>query len=343
MVIAAVRRAMMAAVDGSSEVFPVVLGAGSAEGTGFGCKSGRISASGSAEKAAVGLKVGSYWPENRAADPPLAAHGSTTLLLDDATGYPSALVNAHLLNGYRTAAANAVACDLLARPDAQRAAIFGAGGQAMFEAQAVCQVRPIEQLAIVGRSRASAEALAARLRAWLAGPHRGLARPGCEVVVAVSGDEGGDDDVCWAAHASDIVVTVTPARLDAGGAPLFPHDSLRPGTHVSAMGADAPGKGELDWAGLGPAVAAERARLFADLPVQSRRVGEFQHAGPNLEIAAIGQAISKAGAHRSQGALWQADTVTVFDSSGIALQDLAAAVAVLEAAEAKGLVRTIDF
>ena len=130
--------ALVAAADGTGVVFPVLRGRGSYEGTGFGAKSGLLVRK-PPWSSVVGLKVGSYWARNREAGIP--AHGSTTLLLDDETGYPRALINAKYLNGLRTAAANAVACDLFSRPDSRSLCVFGSGGQAAFEIEAVRQVR----------------------------------------------------------------------------------------------------------------------------------------------------------------------------------------------------------
>ena len=97
LVMSAVREAFESAADGGL-VFPVAFGVGSAGGD-WGVKSGLVPGA----SPQLGLKVGSYFPQNRSKG--LAAHGSTTLLLDDATGFPKALINAHFLNGMRTAAA----------------------------------------------------------------------------------------------------------------------------------------------------------------------------------------------------------------------------------------------
>ena len=86
------------------------------------------------------------------------------LTIDNESGFPRALVNAHYLNGLRTAAANAVASDLLACPNAQHLVLYGNGGQAMFEAQAVKQVRPsIREISVVARCLQSAARFAENL------------------------------------------------------------------------------------------------------------------------------------------------------------------------------------
>ena len=118
-------------------------------------------------------------------------------------------------------------------------------------------------------------------------------------------------DARAACEAADIIVTATPSR-----SPLFDAAWVKPGTHVSSMGSDARGKQEL------PPALLERAQLFCDLPEQSVRIGEFQHVADRIEadalaLTAIGDVLTgKAPGRRA------ADAVTVFDSSGIALQDL---------------------
>ena len=344
MILAAVRRAFVAAADGSGHVFPVVLGRGSTEGTGFGAKSGLIAAGSTGAAAGdLGIKVGSYWPANRGIG--LAAHGSTTLLLDDTTGFPSALVNAHFLNGMRTAAANAVAVDALAPAAASTLAVFGAGGQAVFEVQAVCQVRPVSAVTIINQSRPSAEAMAAELREWLrgGGADIGLADARASVTVVVPSEQGAGA-VSTALAEAELVATVTPNRMDGPDArPLFRASDLRRDAHVSAMGCDGPGKGELPVAEL--AALGRDVAFFADHPPQSRRVGEMQwlpdaYDGP---LTALGDILRGAAATDSGPGVGAARRITVFDSSGIALQDVAAARAVLEAAEAAGLTRVVDF
>jgi len=109
-----------------------------------------------------------------------------------------------------------------------------------------------------------------------------------------------------ACKAADIIVTATPAR-----APLFRAEWVRPGTHVVSMGSDAVGKQEL------PPELFDYARLFCDLPAQARAIGEFQHAPENAHLTAIGSVITG----KAQGRLTEQD-ITVFDSSGLSIQDL---------------------
>ncbi len=119
----AVRAAFEAVAVDRSRVFDVVIGTGLHNGEAFAIKSGI-----DIENEKVGFKCGTYWAGNF--DKGLPAHGSTILLLDPETGFPQVLVSASYLNGYRTAAANAVAVSSLARADAAVLGVIGAGHQA---------------------------------------------------------------------------------------------------------------------------------------------------------------------------------------------------------------------
>jgi ornithine cyclodeaminase len=283
-----------------SRLFSGAFGQGSETGTRFGAKLGFDGMSGT-----PGLKVGTYWPGNRAKG--IGAHGSTTLLLDDTTGLPRAVVASTHLTALRTAAANAVAVKHLARADASVLAVFGTGHQAYWEARAVACVRKLDLVLVVGRDLAAATKLADR-----------LAADGVEATAA---------SIEGALGQADIVATVTASR-----APLFAAGLARPGVHISAMGADGVGKQELD-----PALG-DRALLFADHPPQSVILGEFQHLSAQAQsrVDSLGALINRKVPGRRA-----ADEITVFDSSGVALQDLVVAELALGRAKAAGLVQTI--
>lgn len=275
---ASAREALIAAADDMATIFPAVLAHGSEVTNRFSIKSG-------ATADLAGVKVGSYWPGN--ADVGLPRHNSAILLFDQRVGRIAWVIEAGKVNAYRTAAADAVAADALARPDASVLAIFGAGHQALYEVRALARIRPIRQVLVVARDDAKGEAFAATLRG------EGLdARP---------------MDARGACERADIVVTATPAR-----APLFEAEWIKPGTHVASMGSDAAGKQEL------PPALFDRAALFCDLPSQSTTIGDLQHySGDRKRIVAIGDVL--AGRHPGRS---DETEITVFDSSGIALQDL---------------------
>ena len=138
---AAVRAALIAAASGRSGVFPAVLGRSCDPGNTFSVKSGWSSD-------LTGVKVGSFWSGNPARG--LPRHNSTIVLLDQETGRLRAVIEAGEVNAYRTAASDAVAADLLARPEARVLAVFGAGNQALFEVAALARIRPETDLAAVG-------------------------------------------------------------------------------------------------------------------------------------------------------------------------------------------------
>ncbi|WIY23803.1 ornithine cyclodeaminase family protein [Parasedimentitalea psychrophila] len=282
----AVRRALIAANSSEAAIFPVVLGNASNPQNKFTIKS-------AADGSLAGLKVGSYFPTNDAAG--LPRHDSIILLFDQTKGRIGAIVEAGKLNAYRTAAADAVATDALARSDSQVLALFGTGHQAAYEAQAIARIRPLTKIMVVGRNADRTSAFVAQLR------EKGLPAEGAQAETAC--------------RAADIIVTATTATK-----PLFQADWVRPGTHISSMGSDAIGKQEL------PPQLFSQSRLFCDLPEQSARIGEFQHVDAGMSLTAIGAALSDTAEGRRT-----AEEITIFDSSGIALQDLYIAESIIAA------------
>ncbi|MDQ0391900.1 ectoine utilization protein EutC [Labrys monachus] len=229
------------------------------------------------------------------------------------------LVEALLLdNGYltqmRTAAAGAVAARHLARTDARRAAILGAGEQARLQLEALTLVRPIERAAIWARDPERARAAAAELTQRL-----GI------VVEAVATAE-------TACAGADIIVTATPAER-----PILEADWLVPGQHVTAMGSDAEHKNEID-----PAVFL-KAVYVADSLSQTRRLGELAYAiragmaGPDEVFAEIGQVI----AGQAPGRRSDAD-ITLCDLTGTGVQDTAIATLAHRRALAAGAGRIFE-
>jgi ornithine cyclodeaminase len=255
----------------------------------------RFSLKPSASATHAGVKIGTFWPDNPAQG--LPRHHSTLLLFDQTIGRIAAVLEVGTANAYRTAAADALAVDLLARTDAATLAVFGTGHQAAYEVRAVSRVRPISTVLVVGRDKDRAGRLAAQLTS-----------------------EGHDARTVSAEEAcarADVIVTATTTRADAP--PLFEADWVRPGTHLSCMGADAPGKREL------PPDLFARARVFCDLPEQAQRMGESQHASQGTELTALGAVLIGRAPGRGGN-----DDITLFDSSGIGLQDLYLGLALLK-------------
>jgi ornithine cyclodeaminase len=280
----AVRKALIAAASAEAKVFPAVIAHASDRQNTFSLKPGST-------PELTGFKVGSFWPDNPAKGRP--RHSSTIFLIDEDSGRIGALVEASVVNAYRTAAADAVAAEALARPESETLAVFGAGNQALFECCALARILPLKRLHIVARNRDKANAFATNL----------LSRD-LKLDIRVSMAE----EAC---RQADIIVTATPSRV-----PLFDPEWVRPGTHIAGMGSDARGKQEL------PSELFERAKLFCDLPEQSIQIGEFQHVRERIErgelvLNAIGAVLEG----RCSGRIAR-DDITIFDSSGIALQDL---------------------
>ncbi len=293
-IIIAVEAAFKALDRGESAVFPVVRGSGSDPTHSLGIKSGRDGSTG-----ALGVKAGTGNPGNRQRG--LPTHTSITLLLDDLTSAPRAVVQANYLNGLRTAAADALAVRELARPDASVLGVVGAGGQALSEIEAVCTVRGIERVIVHARSGERANAFAERLRE----------RTGRTIELASMEDT---------VRQADVIVTATPAT-----SPLFDASWVKPGTHISAMGADRAGKMEL------PLELVSSARLFVDHAEQAVLIGESQNAFKagqlsldELKSQTLGAVLNGRDGRKTP------EEITIFDSSGIAVQDIAAAQAALD-------------
>lgn len=287
----AIREAFIEASSDKSTIFPALIAHGSNPLNRFSVKSG-------ATEALAGLKMGFIWPGNAAKG--LKTHNSVTVLFNQDTGGVDALIESGIVNAYRTAAADAVATSILSRPESHVIAVFGAGNQAGYDCLAIARIRPIDRVLVVNRSEHRATEFIQRMA--LAGLHAEIC------------------DAQQACEQADIIVTATPSRQ-----PLFKWEWVQPGTHISCMGTDGLGKQELD-----PELA-RRAELFCDLKTQSVSIGEFQHisaeiASGSIRLTQIGDVLTGAAKGRSNP-----QAITVFDSSGISLQDLHIANCILQA------------
>jgi ornithine cyclodeaminase/alanine dehydrogenase-like protein (mu-crystallin family) len=216
------------------------------------------------------------------------------LLSDASNGSLVAVLDAGAVTALRTGAAAVLAAETLSRPDAESAAVVGAGVNGQAAARTFLARGRSVALWDVDRERA--EAAAAELGASVAG----------------SREE---------ALAADLVVTMTP-----GHEVLLPEGTLRPGQHVSLMGADGPGKAE---------IAVEellRTHVFCDDWEQASHNGELAHA---VEAGALGrEGVTQLGDVLAGTASGRGldDEITSFDSTGLAIQDLAIALAAIERA-----------
>lgn len=301
----AVEKVFAAMARRSARNFPVIREALGHQDALYGFKSGF-----DGEALDLGLKSGGYWPGNAARG--LTNHQSTVSLFDADSGRCRAVVGGNLLTALRTAAAAAVSVAHLARPDARVLGIVGAGHQAGFQLKAVAEQRPFDR--IVGWNR-SAEKLAA------------LAAVAAEIGLpfeAVDLDRLGAE--------ADVIVTIASSF-----APILMSGQIRPGTHLACMGTDTRGKQEVD-----PALLA-RAAVFTDEIAQSTSIGEAQHAVAQGLIAA--DAITELGAviNGIHPGRRSPEEITLFDGTGVGLQDLAVASTAVQRAIEKGIAIEVDF
>ena len=152
----AISEAFKAAGVQGSVVFPALIAHGSDPGNRFSVKSG-------ATQTLAGLKMGFIWPGNTAKG--LPTHNSVTVLFNQETGGVRAVIESGVVNAYRTAAADAVATNQLARKNAKTLAAFGAGNQAGYDCMAIARIRHIEKVLVVNADPIRAERFAQRLAA----------------------------------------------------------------------------------------------------------------------------------------------------------------------------------
>ena len=260
-----------------------------------------------------GIKINGGFFQNRARFDMPNIQG--VILLSDATnGYPLCVMDSMEITIQRTGAATAIAARYLARPDSAVCTICGTGNQGRIQLKAILSALPLRKVFAWSRSYANAQAFAARMTAETGVP----VEPAAELEPA--------------AASSDVIVTCTPARR-----PFLKAAAVRPGTFIAAVGADSPDKQELE------AALTAASRVVADLTDQVVHVGEAHHAiaagllARSGICAEIGEII--AGRKPGRGS---ADETILFDSTGTALQDVAAAAAVYEAARRAGVGATIQ-
>ena len=296
---AAVENVFAAMAQGDAWNFPVVREAlGHADAL-YGFKSGFDRAG-----MALGVKSGGYWPGNM--DKGLTNHQSTVFLFDPDTGQLTALVGGNYLTAVRTAASSAVSIDHLARKDARVLGMVGAGHQSTFQLRAAAEQREFEKV-VAWNPHADMLPKLGAVAAELGLPFEGVTR-----------EELGAQ--------ADVIITITSAFE-----PLLMADWIKPGTHIACMGTDTVGKQEVD-----PALVA-RATVFTDEVAQSTTLGEAQHAVQAglitaSDITPIGKVINGDHAGRQSE-----DEITLFDGTGVGLQDLAVAQVAARVARERGL------
>jgi len=257
---------------------------------------------------AVGLKWVNVHPGNRQKGLPTVM--AVMIYNDPQTGYPLAVMDATAITASRTGAAAALAAKYLARPESKSLGIIGAGGQAYTQIEAHAALFKIEEVRVFDLSPAAVEALVKNLPQY---PLRS-----CSLKEAA---------------AADIVCTLTTART-----PFLKKEWLKPGAHINAVGADAAGKQELETSVL------KAAMLVVDDIVQAKKAGEINVPVSRGEYsldevyATLGEIVGGKKRGRTDD-----KAITIFDSTGIAIEDLAVAKLVYEKAKSTGGYQSIDF
>jgi alanine dehydrogenase len=251
------------------------------------------------EKRFVGFKAGGFWLGNAAKGK--TNHQSTMMLFDAESGEPVCVLSANYLTKIRTGAAGAVAAKYLARKDSKIVGLIGAGAQSKTQLEGLLHYFPVEKIAIYNRTENNARKLAKEIM------EMGLAADIC-----LSPEE--------LTEQADIIVTTTPSY-----SPVLKTSWVKNGTHINAFGSDTKGKRELD-------IDKKPNKMICDLWEQCSIMGEFQHGISRNDLyAEIGDIVNakKNGRENDQ-------EITLFDSTGLSVQDLEVAVYIYEKAKESG-------
>lgn len=294
----AIEKVFAAMAKGDAYNFPVIREAiGHADAL-YGFKSGFDQSA-----LTLGVKSGGYWPGN--AKKGLTNHQSTILLFDPDNGTLKALVGGNYLTAIRTAASSAVSISHLARPDSKVLGMVGAGHQSAFQLRAAVEKRNFEK--VIGWNHHP------EMLSKLEKVAQSVGLP----FESVSREQLGAE--------ADVIITITSAFE-----PLLMKEWIKPGTHLACMGTDTMGKQEVD------EELVATATVFTDEIAQSISIGEAQHAIKSEKITAeditpIGDVINKVHPGRSSD-----HEITLFDGTGVGLQDLAVASVALKLATESG-------
>jgi ornithine cyclodeaminase/alanine dehydrogenase-like protein (mu-crystallin family) len=250
----------------------------------------------------LAVKLVSVYGENWQVGLPTVS--AVVMVFDPQTGRPRALLEGDTLTALRTGAGGGLAADLLSRLDASKVAVFGAGVQGRAQLEAVMAVRKIRHVCLVAHTSDAALRLAAELKDE---------HPSLDVEVV--------SDPQAAVKGADIVISATTSLT-----PVFKDEAVKPGTHITGVGSFTPEMQEID------AATVKRARVVVD----SRQgclaeAGDVIKAGGHID-AELGDIVNG----KAVGRIHSHD-ITFFKSVGLAVQDAAAAAAVLQAAEKQNL------
>ena len=257
----------------------------------------------------LGLKSGGYWPGNAAKG--LTNHQSTIFLFNPDNGKLRALVGGSYLTAVRTAAASSVSIAHLARKDSKVLGMVGAGHQSTFQLRAALEQRDFKKIV-----------------AWNKDADRLDSLQAIAEELGIEFESVEREQLCAEA---DVIITITSAFE-----PLLMKEWIKPGTHIACMGTDTKGKQEVD------AALIASATVFTDEVAQSITIGEAQHAIKSgaikeSDIRTLGDVIN--GEHPGRRS---DDEITIFDGTGVGLQDLAVASAAAKLAVEKGQAQHIS-
>jgi alanine dehydrogenase len=259
-------------------------------------------------------KMNANFPENRQRFGLPTIQG-VIVLCQGENGYPLALMDSIEITIKRTGAATAVAAKYLARPDSKVATICGCGDQGRVQLEALTKVCPLERALVFdldeNRARQVADELGGELKPEIV-PVRNLAE---------------------AVRESDICVTCTPSQRH-----FLNKDAVMPGTFIAAVGADGPDKQELE-----PSLMVSN-KIVVDVLEQCAAIGDLHHAleAGLVERADVHAELGQVVAGQKAGRTTE-EEITIFDSTGMALQDVAAAAVVYEKARSAGRGVRLDF
>ncbi len=265
----------------------------------------------------IGTKIASgFYDNHKLGLPPGVA---VIVLMDMKTSMPVAIMDGTYITAYRTGAAGAVAASVLARKDSKKVGVLGTGTQGRMQIHALREIFELEEIRAWDIDDAAARRYSKEMSESL----------GIQVIASTNLEE--------VVSGVDIVVSATPSRK-----PLVKLDWIDEGMHINAIGADGPGKQELE-----PSVVARADKVVVDSLSQCKRIGEIQHALAQGLIsedsihAEIGQILvgEKTGRESEK-------EITLFDSTGLAAQDIAAAYVVYQEARQRNVgitTKLLDF